>query len=101
MGFELPIDAGDLGQPDAKAGRVDGSEAGAHRRLLRDGVQVLAHGAMVCPRCTLPIAVPMPLRVRAPMVCGYCEHSAAARDFLVEDTYDTVSNEVYLVARVG
>jgi hypothetical protein len=101
MGFELPANPGDPGQPDARAGRVDGSEAGAHRRLVRDGVQVLAHGALVCPRCAIPIAVSVPFAAGTRLVCGYCDHAGRAREFLAEDVYDTVTNEVYLVARVG
>jgi uncharacterized Zn finger protein (UPF0148 family) len=101
MGFELPADPGDPGQPDVRTGRVDGSLAGAHRRLLRDGAQVLAHGALVCPSCDIPLAATAPFPVSARLVCGYCEHTAPAREFLAEDVYDTVSNEVYLVARVA
>ena len=101
MGFELPANPGDPGQPDSRAGRVDGSEAGADRRLLRDGVQVLAHGALICPSCALPMAPTAPFSAGSRLVCGYCEHGAPARDFLAEDVYDTVPNEVYLVARVA
>jgi hypothetical protein len=101
MGFELPADPGDPGQPDVRSGRVDGSLAGAHRRLLRDGAQVLAHGALVCPSCAIPLAAVGPLPVGARLVCGYCEHAGPAREFLAEDVYDTVSNEVYLVARMA
>ena len=97
----LPIDPGDPGQPNTKLGRVDGSEAGAERRLLRDGMQVLAHGALVCPQCALPLAIDGQLPSRRDLACGFCDHVAAARDFVREDVYDTVSNEVYLVARVG
>jgi len=101
LGFELPADPGDPGQPDVRTGRVDGSVAGAHRRLLRDGAQVLAHGALVCPSCDIPLAATEPIPVGAHLVCGYCEHAGPAREFLAEDVYDTVSNEVYLVARVA
>jgi uncharacterized Zn finger protein (UPF0148 family) len=101
MGFELPADPGDPGQPDVRTGRVDGSLAGAHRRLLRDGAQVLAHGALVCPSCAIPLVATAPFPAGARLVCGYCEHAAPAREFLAEDVYDTVSNEVYLVARVA
>ena len=101
MGFELPANPGDPGQPDSRAGRVDGSEAGADRRLLRDGVQVLAHGALICPSCALPMALTAPFSVGSRLVCGYCDHGGPARDFLAEDVYDTVPNEVYLVARVA
>jgi len=101
VGIHLPADPGDPGQPKTKLGRVDGSEAGAERRLMRDGLQVLGHGALVCPHCALPVAIAARLPAGLAVRCGFCDHSAPARDFLVEDVYDTVANEVYLVARVG
>jgi hypothetical protein len=101
MAFELPADPGDPGHPDVRSGRVDGFLAGAHRRLLRDGAQVLAHGALVCPSCAIPLAAIVPFPVGTHLVCGYCEHGGPAREFLAEDVYDTVSNEVYLVARIA
>jgi hypothetical protein len=101
MGFELPANPGDPGQPGSRAGRVDGAEAGAHRRLVRDGVQVLAHGALICPGCALPIAVTTAFSAGSPLVCGYCDHVGPGRDYLAENVYDTVANEVYLVARVA
>jgi hypothetical protein len=97
----LPIDPGDPGQPKTKLGRVDGSETGAERRLLRDGMQVLAHGALVCPQCALPLAIGGRLSAGRPLRCGFCEHAAPARDFVAEDVYDTLANEVYLIARVA
>jgi len=97
----LPIDPGNPGQPNTKLGRVDGSEAGAERRLLRDGMQVLAHGALVCPECALPLAIGGRLSVGRPLRCGFCEHAAPAREFVAEDVYDTLGNEVYLIARVA
>ncbi len=97
----LPVDPGDPGQPNTKLGRVDGSEPGAERRLLRDGVQVLAHGALVCPQCSLPLAIGGQLPARRDLVCGFCDHAAAAQEFVAEDVYDTLANEVYLVARVA
>jgi hypothetical protein len=100
MGFELPADPGDPGQLGTRTGRVDGSEAGVQRKLVRDGAQVLAHGALMCPSCAIPIAVVAPFPVGARLECGYCDHAGPARDFLAEDVYDTVPNEVYLVARV-
>ncbi len=101
MGIHLPADPGDPGQPKAKVGRVDGSEAGAERRLVRDGAQVLSHGALVCPRCALPLAIGGRMRAGLAVRCGYCDHSAPAREFVREDVFDTLANEVYLVARVG
>lgn len=32
--------------------------------------------------------------------CGFCDHAAPARGFVREDVYDTVANEVYVVARI-
>jgi hypothetical protein len=95
------MDPGDPGQPNTKLGRVDGSEAGAERRLLRDGMQVLAHGALVCPQCALPLAIGGKIHAGRELVCGFCDHAASAREFLAEDVYDTLANEVYLVARVA
>ena len=96
----FPVDPGDPGRPDAELGRVDGSEAGAERRIVRDGMEVLAHGALVCPGCALPIAPGGQISPGRALVCGFCDHAAPAREFLREDVYDTVANEVYLVARV-
>jgi hypothetical protein len=99
MAFELPADPGDPGRASIGIGRIDGARAGAHHLLVRDGVQLLAHGALICPRCALPIAVSGPLSAGTRLTCGYCDHTARGRDFLAEDIFDTVSNEVYLVAR--
>ena len=96
----LPIDPGDPGHPNTKLGRVDGSAPSAERRLLRDGMEVLAHGALVCPQCALPLAIGGQLPAGRDLACGFCDHVATARDFVREDVYDTVSNEVYLVARM-
>jgi hypothetical protein len=97
----LPMDPGDPGQPKTKLGRVDGSEAGAERRLVRDGLQVLAHGALVCPHCALPLAIGGRLSAGLRLRCGFCDHTAPAREFVAEDVYDTLTNEVYLVARLA
>jgi hypothetical protein len=101
MGIHLPADPGDPGQPKTKLGRVDGSEASAERRLLRDGMQVLSHGALICPECALPIAARGRLAAGLELRCGFCDHAAPARAFVREDVYDTLANEVYLVARVA
>ena len=100
MPFELPADPGDPGHTSTGVGRLDGSQTAAERRLLRDGVQVLAHGALSCPNCAIPLALPTHLPAASELACGYCEHTAPARDFVREDVYDTVANEVYVVARV-
>jgi hypothetical protein len=97
----LPMDPGDPGQPGTKLGRVNGSQAGAERRLLRDGMQVLAHGAFVCPGCSLPLAIDGQVSAGMLLHCGFCDHAAPSREFVREDVYDTLANEVYLVARVA
>jgi hypothetical protein len=93
-------DPGDRGEPDVKLGRTGGSAVGEDRRLVANGIQVLARGALVCPTCALPIS-PLPrLRPRAELRCGYCDHAAAALTFLREDWLDAPGNDVVLVARV-
>jgi hypothetical protein len=99
--LHLPADSGDPGQPRTKQGRVDGSEAGAERRLLRDGVQVLAHGALVCPKCALPLAIGGQVSAGMRLHCGFCDHAASAREFVAVGVYDTLANEIYLVARIA
>jgi hypothetical protein len=101
VGIDLPADPGDPGQPKTKLGRVDGSEAGSERRLVRDGVQVLGHGALICPGCALPLASHGAVSAGRSVQCGFCDHTAPAREFVREDVYDTVGNEVYVVARLG
>jgi uncharacterized Zn finger protein (UPF0148 family) len=101
MAFHLTPDPGDPGDPRVRSGRAGGAEAGEERRLIRDGAQVLAHGALVCPSCELPIFPAGRVRAASELRCSYCEHRAEIREFLREDVYDTVANEVYLVARVA
>ncbi len=101
MGFELAPDPGDRGEPDIKLGRTGASAAAEDPRLVSDGVEVLARGALVCPQCTLPISPAPRIAPRAELRCGYCDHAGAAVEFLAEDVYDTLANEVILVARVA
>lgn len=99
MSFHVAPDPGDPGEPDVKLGRTGGSAVGEDRRLVADGMQVLARGALACPRCALPIH-PLPrIRPRAELRCAYCDHAAAALDFLREDVLDAPANDVMLVAR--
>jgi hypothetical protein len=100
MGFEVAPDPGDRGEPDVKLGRTGGSAVGEDRRVLNHGFQVLARGALVCPECGLPIAPSPRVKPRSQLRCGFCEHAAAAIEFLREDVYDTVANEAILVARL-
>jgi hypothetical protein len=101
MGFELAPDHGDRGEPDVKQGRSGGSAVGEDRRLVETGVQVLARGALVCPSCTLPISPAPRIAPRTILSCGFCDHAAAAIEFLSEDVFDAPANDVILVARTN
>jgi hypothetical protein len=101
VAFNLTPDPGDPGEPQVRIGRTGGAEAGEERRLIRDGAQILAHGALICPECDLPLAAGGRVRATGALRCGFCGHSAEARDFIREDVFDTLANEVYLVARVS
>jgi hypothetical protein len=100
MSFRIPADPGDPGLPEVRLGRAAGAEGALERRIVRDGAQVIAHGALACPSCGLPIAIAEPIVAAAELRCGYCDHAGRSRDFLVCDVFDTVENEAYLVARV-
>jgi hypothetical protein len=100
MGFHLTPDPGDPGEAQVRQGHV-GGEHDERRRLVRGGAQVLAHGALICPQCALPLAIKARVRAALDIRCAYCDHTGPARDFLREDVFDTVDNEVYLVARVS
>jgi len=100
MAFELAPDPGDRGEPDVKLGRTGGAAVGEDRRLVRDGMQVLARGAMLCPECALPIAPPPRIRPRAALSCAFCEHTAPAHAFVRDDVADTAANAVMVIARV-
>jgi hypothetical protein len=101
MAFELVPQPGDRGEPDVKVGRTGGSALGEDRRLVQNGVQVLARGALLCPACALPIAPPPCIRPRARLRCGFCDHDAEATAFLREGVIDAPANDVVLVARVS
>lgn len=100
MAFELAPDPGDRGEPDVKVGRIGGA-AGEDRRLVRDGLQVVARGALICPECTLPVSPAPRIRPRIELHCAYCRHSAPALEFLAENIRDTAANDVILVARTA
>jgi hypothetical protein len=101
MGFELAPDPGDRGEPDVKQGRTGASAVGEDRRLVADGYQVLARGALACPACALPISPAPRIAPRARLRCGFCEHAAPALDFLRVDVRDAPASDAVLVARVG
>lgn len=88
-------------QPLGSGGGVKVTDLGSDHRLVADGVEQLAHGAMVCPECSKPVPILEPLAVSTELRCGYCSEVAPARQFLVRDVYDTAANEVFLIARIG
>ena len=88
-------------QPLSEQRKIRVTDIGDERQVVRDGVQWLAHGAMICPGCDLPIALSAPAPIAAKLRCGFCEHEGRAREFVARDVFDTVSNEVYVVARVA
>ncbi|MQA74494.1 MAG: hypothetical protein GEU88_09185 [Solirubrobacterales bacterium] len=100
MGFIAP-DPGDRGEPDVKLGRSGGSAVGEHRRLVANGLQVLARGALVCPACSLPISPAPRIHPRAELRCAYCDHTSAAIEFLRSESFDTAANDVRLIARLA
>ncbi len=69
-------------------------------RVAREGIEVVAHGALICPDCSAPLSVPERVPVGRVMSCGFCGHTDRAREFLVRDVFDTVGNEAYMVARL-
>jgi hypothetical protein len=58
-----------------------GGETQEQRRVARSSR--LAIGTLACPGCDAPVAPPpTPLSPADPLGCGFCQHSAAVRDFL-------------------
>ena len=88
-------------QPLRRTEKVRAADVGAERRVVRDGIERLGHGALVCPDCRFPLVIAEPVPAGSEVRCGFCEHTAPARDFLLRDVYDTVANEVYLIARLA
>ncbi len=68
-------------------------------RIAHHGVQRIAHGALVCPECGLPVVIEDRVSAGSVLRCGFCDHGAPAREFVARDVFDTVANEVYLIAR--
>lgn len=71
------------------------------KRIARDGLQMIAHGATICPSCAVPIALPGKVPAGRELRCPFCDHAARAREYLVRDVYDTLANEAYMIARVA
>jgi hypothetical protein len=100
MAFELTPQPGDTAGPDGRTEHVD-ERLDERKRLVADGMQVLARGAMVCPSCALPISPPSRTRPKAQMRCGFCDRNGPVHEFVRGDIVDTAANEVRVVARIG
>ena len=77
------------------------AEVAEERQVVRNGIQTIAHGALVCPGCNLPLVLDHPIHAGSSVRCGFCEHEGRAREFVAADVYDTVANEVYVVASLA
>jgi hypothetical protein len=42
----------------------------------------VATGTLACPRCDAPVALGRPVAPADPLLCPYCAHDGAVRDFL-------------------
>jgi hypothetical protein len=87
-------------EPVRETRKVRAADVGEERRIVRDGVQRIAHGALVCPGCNLPVVIEDRVPADRQLRCGFCDHEAPARDYVARDVYDTIANEVYVIARV-
>ena len=88
-------------EPVRDARKVRVTDVGEERNIVRDGIERLAHGALVCPSCNLPLVLREAVHAGAAVRCGFCDHEDRAREFVAADVYDTVANEVYVVATLS
>lgn len=87
-------------EPVRETRKVRVGDIDEQKRIVRDGIQRIGHGALVCPGCNLPVLIEEPVPAGRELRCGFCSHQARAQEFVAPDVYDTVSNEVYVIARV-
>jgi hypothetical protein len=73
VSFQRGIDSGDPQRPQPVAGEQE-------LRIARN--RRLGVGTMACPECDAPFALPGPIAPRDRLLCPYCWHTSAARDFL-------------------
>lgn len=88
-------------EPIRRDGEGQAAEPAELRRITRNGVEQLAHGALVCPECAAPIVLAEAMPAGARLECGFCAHTARAREFVVTESFDALANEVYLIARLA
>jgi hypothetical protein len=62
---------------------VRGERIGRLHEEQQRRTQVMAVGTLACPRCDAPISPgPRPLSPAEPLLCPFCLHDAAVRDFV-------------------
>jgi hypothetical protein len=72
---------GSIDGPESVRPESEGRLVHEERRVVRSGV--VAHGTLACPSCDAPVALGG-ARVTPPdpIDCPFCDHRAAAREFL-------------------
>lgn len=101
MSFRITRDPGDPGADRVSSGSLGGAESQLERRLLRDGVQVIARGTLVCPECDLPLPSSPAVGAAQPLTCSWCGHTAPARELLRPGAAGAPASAARLVARLG
>lgn len=87
-------------QPLPGERRTRAADIAEEWRIARHGIEVVAHGALVCPGCDAPVVVADRMPAQRRISCGFCGHTDRVRSFLVRDVFDTLANEAYMVARL-
>jgi hypothetical protein len=61
---------------------IRGERIGRLREERQQRTQVMAVGTLACPRCDAPVAPTRALTPSEPLLCPFCLHDGAVRDFL-------------------
>jgi hypothetical protein len=101
MALGAPFNPGDPGDERAASTALGGARAELELRLVRDGVQVLARGSLVCPECELPLPGRPAVAATRALHCAWCGHSGRAVEMLREGPGGAPASRVALVARVA
>jgi len=76
VSFQRGIDGSDPVDAEGVGGRIQIQDE-RRTRSTRLGV-----GTLACPRCDAPVAPTRALSPAEPLMCPYCLHDGAVRDFL-------------------
>lgn len=82
------------------ADRSHATEPFVPRKVVRRSFKRLAHGALACPACDVPLLPTGPIGIAAPLECPFCRETRPARQFLRIGSLDTSLNEVEVRARM-